>query len=731
MARDAELRARITAQDDASKVIEKAAKKADEFDGKTAKAKVTADAKGAIADIDKVDDALNDVDGKTAKLHIDSSALDSLPGKLGDAVGLLEGLGAAGGIGALVGGLAAAGQEAADLAIDAQTTATLTGDTVENASRLQQVWKNSGADVNDLNDVLLQMNGALSPDLAKQLGVNLNDGKAIGERFVEVVDKLGNSTLGASEKAKLMSAVFGEEGVRQVAAMTTQIDGPLKDAIAGVAETTVISPEDVERAQELKAETAKLKTEFQAATQAIGEGMIPLLIQAAQLAAEIGKGLPGGAEQSPFNVFGSKQDRDDMRDTVAAAHGAITAVTDWDSINQGAARRAADQAGMVDSWGLAIENTADAANNAAVAAAAHATAEEHRRTRIEAATEATKRAVAGTEAYSTALGSIDFKNAGLDGALAGMSAFHDQFFGLADIAAANEEAFDNFGQSLKDNGESFDLNTEKGRANQKALEDLSSTMDVQLAAALEDSGGSLETFQGKAKTMADTLRDRLINELGLSAEAADDMIAKLGLLPEDIETRYQLSGDAEAQLKLGFLQTAIDNLPEDVQTTVTQQIIVGDYQGALATVQAYYTRNPAVVKLNVQVGNVEKFRLPSGQVVYDAGGTVGSSGGIAGESGAELVRYPSGRQALLTGGAEYVPPGTRVTSTRQTRAILSRRRLPRYANGTGAINVTANPTVTLPPIMVNLNGRPIAALIGTTTAPAVRAAAMSIRTGRA
>jgi hypothetical protein len=57
--------------------------------------------------------------------------------------------------------------------------------------------------------------------------------------------------------------------------------------------------------------------------------------------------------------------------------------------------------------------------------------------------------------------------------------------------------------------------------------------------------------------------------------------------------------------------------------------------------------------------------------------------------------------------------------------------LRRYANGTGAINVTANPTVTLPPILVKLDGRPVAALIGTTTAPAVRAAAMSIRAGRA
>ena len=74
----------------------------------------------------------------------------------------------------------------ADAAIEARVTADLTGATIEDASRLQAVWKQSGADVNDLNDVLLQMNGVLqtSPEKAKQLGVNLQDGADIGSRFV-------------------------------------------------------------------------------------------------------------------------------------------------------------------------------------------------------------------------------------------------------------------------------------------------------------------------------------------------------------------------------------------------------------------------------------------------------------------------------------------------------------------------------------------------------------------
>ena len=43
-----------------------------------------------------------------------------------------------------------------------------------------------------MNYVLLQMNGVLqqNPQLAKQLGINLNDGKDIAGRFVEVVDRV-------------------------------------------------------------------------------------------------------------------------------------------------------------------------------------------------------------------------------------------------------------------------------------------------------------------------------------------------------------------------------------------------------------------------------------------------------------------------------------------------------------------------------------------------------------
>ena len=288
----------------------------------------------------------------------------------------------------------------------------------------------------------------------------------------------------------------------------------------------------------------------------------------------------------------------------------------------------------------------------------------------------TAKAVTGMQAFADATHGQDWGKAGLDGAVTAMSAFTEQHNALIDINADSQKAVDDFTQSIKDNGKSFDVSTEKGRANQSALEDVASTIDTKLAAAYKDSGGDMDVFKEKSQAISDDAIKALMPALKGSGISAQDLAAKLGLLPEDIETRYKLSGDEEAKIKLGFLQGAIENLPEDVQTTVTQKIIAGDYQGALATVQNYYNRNPAVVPVvYAPTKDLAHFR------VTEQGGTIGPNEmGIAGEAGPEFVKLP-GKPTVLIDGAMVIPPGTRVTSVRKTRQILSRRPK-RFANGT-------------------------------------------------
>jgi len=312
---------------------------------------------------------------------------------------------------------------------------------------------------------------------------------------------------------------------------------------------------------------------------------------------------------------------------------------------------------------------------------------------------------------------MDWGAAALDGAVSAMSEFTDAQFGLINIASDAADAYDGWNEAIKENGKTLDVNTDKGRKNLDALEDVARTLDTKLAAAYKDAGGDMDKFREKAGAISDEAISKLMPALKNSGISADQLADMLGLLPEDIETRYKLSGNAEAMTKLGLLQGAIDALPKDVQTNVTQHIITGDYVGALNIVQGYYNRNPAEIPteatapsngnlaaVGAAVGgyfkrNPVKVTTTVGSAfgTLAGGGVAGPDGGIAGEAGAEFAKAP-GRPTVLLHEATVVPPGTKVTSAKRTRQILTRR-LPRYANGTG------QPAPT--PVLTGLAGRPM------------------------
>jgi hypothetical protein len=235
------------------------------------------------------------------------------------------------------------------------------------------------------------------------------------------------------------------------------------------------------------------------------------------------------------------------------------------------------------------------------------------------------------------------------------------------------------------------LTSEKGRNNQKALEQLASVIDVQLVSAYDAADGNQETFRQNAQRIADQTLERLQNQFHLSSDQAHDLAGRLGLLPEDIETRYTLSQTEDARQKIQLLQTAINDLPKDVQTRVNQLIIKGDYVGALNEVNGYYATHPASIQTNVQdpsasdlaavaagiSGHFKRNPVPVtvsmvGVPVRTEHGGIARPGEttIAGEAGPEFIRLPSGERNLLMSTA-IVPPGTQVTSTAETARILA------------------------------------------------------------
>jgi hypothetical protein len=130
----------------------------------------------------------------------------------------------------------------------------------------------------------------------------------------------------------------------------------------------------------------------------------------------------------------------------------------------------------------------------------------------------------------------------------------------------------------------------------------------EIAKAFADADGDLEQFQRNMDDVGQRTITGLMAsfmDLGDSEQEARDkantLMIELGLIPSEVETIYNLAGIEEAKLKLDLLSGSIDALPDNVRTTVTQQIIEGDYVGALNTIQAYYDRHPAEVTVDANI----------------------------------------------------------------------------------------------------------------------------------
>ena len=282
----------------------------------------------ARAELDRVQTELRDLDGSTADVTVDvesrgldklQDAMGALPGHLGNIASALgPGGTVVGGVGALVGGLAAAADHAADMAVSARTMSELTGDSVEDVSRLQAVWQTTGADVNDLNDIVLQMVGVLqsTPDLAAKIGVNLQDGATGGERFVQVMEKLRDHTGSASEKAVLMSQLLGEEGARQGAKLLAVVDD-IGASMEAIPQGLIISDQDVDQAIEMKNEMAEMTAEFQAISVELGQSILPLMTQFVDITGKIARQLPVGKGETIFG-FGAR-DEDAINGIIGSA----------------------------------------------------------------------------------------------------------------------------------------------------------------------------------------------------------------------------------------------------------------------------------------------------------------------------------------------------------------------------------------------------------------------------
>lgn len=201
-------------------------------------------------------------------------------------------------------------------------------------------------------------------------------------------------------------------------------------------------------------------------------------------------------------------------------------------------------------------------------------------------------AAQGALAFADALNSIEFDATELQGATTAFSAYTDQLFAAGNEAERREAAFDALSASAEEQALTFNIATESGRAQQDALEGVARVIDEDLAQAYDEANGSQAAFVASATRLGDETLARLQTELGLTDAQVETLRNTLGLTAADYEARFALAGAEEARLQLGLLSGAIEGLPDDLEVTVTQQILAGDFVAARDTVANYYAENP-------------------------------------------------------------------------------------------------------------------------------------------
>jgi hypothetical protein len=263
--------------------------------------------------LDAVQAEMRAIDGKTVQVNVEARGADELTGLLDDRLGggMLGGLGkSAGAVGLLVALLGGAAAGTANLAIETQTVADLTGASTEEASKLITVWKQNGFEVTDLIDILLNMNDQLesTEGLADQLGINLGDGATAVERFSEVVKILQEDIDTAGERSSIMTKLFGEEGVRQVQTVITKV-GDLSKTIEDT--PPLISEADVEDAREFNQQLVTMQGHLDKLMVSIGQPILSTINGAlAGNPADIAKltvpgaGIATGALEAGSNFLG-------------------------------------------------------------------------------------------------------------------------------------------------------------------------------------------------------------------------------------------------------------------------------------------------------------------------------------------------------------------------------------------------------------------------------------------
>lgn len=161
---------------------------------------------------------------------------------------------------------------------------------------------------------------------------------------------------------------------------------------------------------------------------------------------------------------------------------------------------------------------------------------------------------------------------------------------LRDAERGWVETLEQANATIAANGESLDLNTESGRANQAALDDVATAgwKLVESMASATDANGAAKYSTEQVQAAMQTARDQFVNAAiaaGYEADEANRLADELGLIPTNVTSKVEVQSNAEQRVQ--EIQAALDGIRDRVVTVTTQ--FVEMFSGGSGSTGGKYT----------------------------------------------------------------------------------------------------------------------------------------------
>lgn len=198
-----------------------------------------------------------------------------------------------------------------------------------------------------------------------------------------------------------------------------------------------------------------------------------------------------------------------------------------------------------------------------------------------------------------------------------------------------EAAIDAATESLKENKANLDINTEGGRANKSALDDIA-TAALNLRDAQAEAGVSTDTMNASTARARDAFI-KTADQMGLTGAEAAALAVKYGLVPATVTTNVSAPGATISAQQVVDFQTRLNALPAEKRAAI---VSIFEAQGYNAAITALNNINGKVATTYIRT-----VYTTSGAPVTSVKGVnqAGADGAMFDRSGFGLVRaYRSG-----------------------------------------------------------------------------------------